>query len=771
MHVVLKAFHRHGFMRTEIDGQIIKLSNLDKVLYPSIPVTKAHVIKYYLEIAPTVLKYIRGRPLTTIRFPDGVKREGFYSKNKPDWTPSHFSTTEIRHETKVIEYLVPNQSKDLVWLANQACLELHPMQSTIDRIDSPDHFIFDMDPDPGMGFEDLKESCWLVRERLIQCGYAPLIKTSGGKGFHIYVPLKGRNSYDAVINAVKTIAKEMVRDHDNLLTLNLKKTDRKDRILLDIFRNHRSNTAVAPYSLRGKKGAPISTPISWDELTQVSNSQEFTIDNIWGLLSKRNDPWSNWEAQEAPLHTKKQHFIDSLEVADSLKPYTQKRDFTKSPEPIPMLDRTSKQRYVIQRHDASNLHYDLRLECDGVLMSWAIPKGLPLYPGEKRLAIRTEDHPVAYLDFEGVIPKNQYGAGSMWIMDSGEFNWVKNERDKLEFTLDQEYKTHYYLFKTDEPNKWMIRLKATNRILSMSNEMKPMLAESQDVVPSRTSFDFEVKWDGIRALIHLSESGIRIVSRNGNDLTNQFPELIARESFRCKQGVFDGEICCLDAEGKPQFHHVISRMHTTGKNKINSAVNSKKAMCYLFDVGFLDGFDVRHYPIEKRRQLLANSIGSKIPYRISEPMEDGEALFDAIEMRGMEGIIAKRRRSTYQSGVRSMDWIKVKTRQLAECHIIGYTEGKGDRRGLIGSFHLAEKDGDKWIYRGRVGTGFDQSELKRLSKLVRKLPIEKKLIEEMVDEENMTTWVKPDLECRIQYASMSSNNSFREPVFLSLINE
>ena len=761
-------------IHTNIDGQTITLSNLDKVLYPSIGITKAEMIQYYLKNAELLLEHIGNRALTVIRFPDGVGGTSFYSKDKPNWTPEWVSSAVIQHDDKVIDYILPKFKADIVWLANLACLELHPMQYRMDRDPFPDYFVFDLDPDEQLSFALIKEAAHNLKMYLERFNYVPFIKTSGGKGLHIYVPILPQYSFDVMIESVKELTKKFIRKYNTIYTLNLNKQKRKGKILIDIYRNHKTNTTVAPFSLRGKKGAPISMPFYWKDLDKISHAQYFTILNYKKYLDDNGYAWDKWQDQATTLYDQSKMFSISIENQDDrLQTYIQKRDLENTPEPGPIVSLNFKDAYVVQLHDASNLHYDLRLEDKGVLLSWAIPKGLPFEKGQKRLAIRTEDHPVQYLHFEGVIPKGEYGGGNMKIIESGKIKWLEKKDSSYSFSLSEEnYENNYKLFRMDKENQWLITSDSDKKqIRHDGEELSPMLAESSKTVPVHQKYQYEVKWDGIRVLVYLQNNKIKIVSRNGNDLTAQFPELHNIDCFDLEHAVLDGEIVVLDEDGRPQFSQVISRMHKKGTQSISMLSQTKSVTCYLFDLLSLDGRSMMEKPLSRRRDCLEMLFTSNEVFRFSESFADGEALFEAIRSKSMEGIMAKNQSSIYASGLRSRDWLKVKCRKSDICFIIGYTAGKGDRSKSFGALHLVKNIEGELIYLGKVGTGFDDEKLNQINELLTGCETTAKPIQVKIEEEARTTWIKPTLKCEIKYASMSSNNTYREPVFVKLLHD
>ena len=756
------------YVHTEIDGRKVKLSNLDKVLYPSKEITKAQVIQYYLGVSDYILPHIRDRALTVIRYPDGIHKQKFYSKDKPDWTPDWLNSTKIKHDDRTIDYLICDDKASLCWLANLACLELHPMQYQVAHQPNPDHFIFDLDPDEALDFSHVKEAALRLKPFLEKYGYHPFVKTSGGKGLHLYVPIEPQWDITIVSDMVKALAGVFVSQYSDKYTLQIPKAKRKGKILIDIYRNHSTNTTVAPFSTRGKVGAPISLPIHWNQLEALQSSNQYDIDNYQAYLDEYGYAWEGWKEKASGLHNQRMEALSSTEMSPRLESYIEKRNFSKTPEPVPSVAATDQNRYCIQLHDASNLHYDLRLEHEGTLLSWAVPKGLPFENGVKRLGIRTEDHPIMYLDFEGVIPKGEYGAGRMWICEKGKIKWIKKSEKKYVFTLSHRKGTTFHLFRTKD-SQWLIEAKLDDDYVQ--HIPKHMLAEAAKKIPHSGKYTYEVKWDGIRVFILLRNDKIKIYSKSGRDITKQFPELWHTDRFKVEQGLFDGEIVVLDATGAPVFSDVISRMHTSSEASIKGLTKRKPAVCYLFDAVQIDGKDIAKFTNTKRREWLDCVLKSGESYRYSENFDDGKALFAAIESKGMEGIMSKLKNASYQYDTRSRHWLKIKSRSTADCHIIGYTKGKGDRSAVFGALHLAKIDGDEITYMGKVGTGFDMAKLKKLFGILNQVEKILKPIKDTIEEESRTVWIKPEYQCEITYASMTNNNTYREPVFVKLIQE
>ncbi len=748
---------------TEVDGRRLKLTNLQKVLFPSVGIMKAEIINYYINSAPYILKFINQRPLTLIRFPDGITANKFYSKNKPNWTPQWVASVKIDQEDD-ITYIMANEPATLAWTANLASLELHPMQIRANHLKYADHFIFDLDPPESADFEVVKQLAMKLKPFLEGYGYHPFIKTSGSKGLHIYVPITPQYDNATLLKSVKSLAKSYIKN-DPSVTLKMSKEKRKGKVLLDIYRNHRSQTCVAPYSTRAKSGAPVSTPISWDELSDLESSRAFDIYTVLERLEAGVDPWDTFFDHAVQLH-------DHADMSKKkLAEYAKKRDFKKTPEPVDSStpSNVSNNRYVIQLHDSSNLHYDLRIEDEGVLRSWAIPKGLPTKMGIKRLAIETEPHPIKYLTFEGVIPKTEYGGGEMWIFDTGEYEYIKKDAKKIKIKLSKgKIKGTFTLINTRD-SQWLVETDIEESGIKSMKGTSPMLASMGEKIPQNASYFHEIKWDGIRVLIEKKGKYVKITSRNGNDLTEKFPKIV--ESFSSQEPqeiIADGEIVALNPNGTPNFSKVVGRMHLTGKDTIRKASIKTQTVFYAFDCIYLDGLSIMHLPIERRRKWLQVNIKVEEYVRFSQAFDDGEQLFQAIKAQGMEGIMSKLKGSKYDAGNRSKSWLKIKVRETDTALIIGYTKGKGDRSALFGSLHLAKLENDKLVYYGKVGTGFDKTKMKKIYKILSTIKTVKKPIPDSIEEERDTIWLAPEYSCNIRYASMTSNNTYREPVYIDM---
>lgn len=760
----------------KVGKRTIELSNLKKVLFPAVHIVKAELIEYYAKIAPTILARVKGRPLSLVRYPDGITGESFFQKNRPEWAPAWIEYVTLGEEKK--DYILATEEASLVWLANLACIELHEMHSRSPHFDKPDYMVFDFDPPEDYAFPDVAVLARSFKDHLEGFGYHAFAKTTGRKGIHVVAPLEPRWNFDEVFEAASAIAKPFVESHSDRTTLQIRKEARKGKLLLDIYRNRQSQTIVAAYSVRGFEGAPVSMPLSWDRLSEAKAISDFNLRNVPDMVRTEGDAWESIAAYAVELHTKRKSTTSrgrtlkpsrKHKTPEQLEAYAKKRSFDKTPEPPPAPIIGKGNSFVVHRHHASRLHYDLRLEQNGTLKSWAVPKGLPPRPGIKRLAVATEDHPLEYLKFEGTIPKGEYGGGDMWMYAQGRYEITKEKKDGFYFRLSSpELSAEYRMHNTKE-NEWILERVDAPQIDWLKDEIEPMLAQSKEKLPAADGYVYEVKWDGIRALIALDEGTLRIRSRNQRDITRQFPELLTPgESFRATSALLDAEIVCLDEKGIPVFEDVLHRLQQSTEGGIERARATHPAVCYVFDCLYLDGRSVTKEPMHRRRAWAADAVKPGTAYRVSEIVEEGEHLLTAARELGLEGVMAKERSSEYLPGKRTSRWLKIKLKQTSDCLVIGYTKGKGERNRYFGALHLGQWKGKELKYVGKVGTGFDEKKLKLVYAELKKMKEIKRPVKTRPVDDAQTVWIEPKLTCEVEYASLTSQGTLRAPVFVRL---
>jgi bifunctional non-homologous end joining protein LigD len=522
---------------------------------------------------------------------------------------------------------------------------------------------------------------------------------------------------------------------------------------------------------------------------------------------------------------------DPSAAAVLLKEYSTKRAFDATPEPAPApAPGTGPLLFVVQMHAARQLHYDFRLECDGVLKSWAVPRGPSLNPTDKRLAVMTEDHPYDYASFEGVIPPKQYGAGEVIVWDCGPYtpdedrkgHWYHDRAEaerqvregiakgKLSVTLrGAKIKGSFALVRTSrDPTNWLLikhkdrfaaetdvternrsvlsglavenlvalpvkRMPASQLAPSGKHEalpakLLPMLAESRDAVFAGAGWMWEPKLDGYRVLAFIDDKEVKLRSRRGLDLTASFPKLVAELAQQAVKGmVLDGEIAAFGADGRPSFAALQERVQLKTDREIVQADRAAPVVFFCFDLMHFAGLDTRGAPYADRRRWLEQCLLPSPHVHLVHAEEDGEELYKAALASGFEGVIAKRKDSRYEAGKRSQAWLKIKPTRSAEFVVGGYTRGKGSRA-TLGALLLGHWHEGKLHYCGHVGSGFDERTLARVKARAEKLVTKARPFAEEPELHSPTTWLRPELVAEVEFQQWTPDGMLRAPVFLRL---
>lgn len=467
---------------------------------------------------------------------------------------------------------------------------------------------------------------------------------------------------------------------------------------------------------------------------------------------------------------------------ERLDEYRRKRSFDETPEPSGEGGSAGEgARFVIQEHHATRLHWDFRLERDGVLVSWALPRGVPLDPGENHLAVHTEDHPLDYFDFEGEIPKGEYGGGTVKRWDAGTYEAEKWEERKVVVRLHGErVEGRYALFATGKGGErnWMIHRMDPPPAgrEPMPSGVAPMKARLSKLPRNDEGWAYEVKWDGVRAIAYCHTGKVELQSRTGRDVTGSYPELAAlAEAFEGAEAVLDGEIVALDADGRPSFQRLQRRMHVDRRNLTRRLRDEVPVEFVVFDLLYYDGELLLDLPYEERRSRL-EALGLEGPHwrTPSYHRGDGAAMLELTRAQGLEGIVGKRLDSKYRPGRRGGEWIKVKNVRKQEVVIGGWLPGKGKRGGRIGALLCGYYDGEgderRLRYAGKVGTGFSEAELDRLAALLGPLRRDDSPFEGR-QPERAAIFAEPVLVAEVEFGEWTEAGTLRHPSYEGLRND
>jgi bifunctional non-homologous end joining protein LigD len=459
---------------------------------------------------------------------------------------------------------------------------------------------------------------------------------------------------------------------------------------------------------------------------------------------------------------------------DKLQAYRDKRDAARTPEPVPPPDAAPSGTvaggtFVIQEHHARRLHWDFRLERDGVLVSWALPRGVPSDPAVNHLAVHTEDHPLEYGSFEGEIPRGEYGAGAVTIWDHGSYETLKWAPAEVKVVLrGQRVSGGYVLFQT-RGNQWMIHRER----LVLPPGLRPMLAVTGVVPRDLQHWALEMKWDGVRALAYIEKGKVRLMSRTERDITVTYPELARLGSAtNHKQLLLDGEIVVFGAGGWPEFEALQPRMHVASASQAALLAGQNPVTYLVFDLLQLDGRPMFDLAYADRRAVL-DDLELNGPFWQTPPSFPGADFADVQAVsrsHGMEGVVAKRLDSKYVPGDRTDHWRKIKNLHTQEAVVAGYKPGKGNRTGQVGSLLIGVHDASGLIYAGHVGTGFNDETLRMLGGKLRPLRRPDSPFDGPVPPEHArpAVWVEPRLVIQVAFDRWTKAGRMRAPVYKGL---
>ncbi len=734
-------------------GPLVTLTNPDKVLYPATGTTKAQVFHYYTSIAEVMLPHIAGRPATRKRWPNGVDGTAFFEKELAKSAPPWLHRGTLMHRSGDTVYPVIDSSTALAWIAQQAALEVHVPQWRFGPDGRPgpaNRLVFDLDPGEGVTMTQLCEVAHAVRDMMEDIGLSVFPLTSGSKGMHLYVPLAEPISSAGAAVLARKVAQQLEHAMPTLVTATMARSLRAGKVFLDWSQNNAAKTTIAPYSLRGRSTPTVAAPRTWQELAD-SDLEQLQYDQVLARTAEYGDLLAGLDGQ----------------TVDELTTYRSMRDPGKTPEPVPAAPPAKGEgnRFVIQEHRARRLHYDFRLERGGVLVSWAVPKNLPDSPAVNHLAVHTEDHPLEYATFEGEIPKGEYGAGRVAVWDTGTYTAEKFNLGPGgkggEVIVDlhgQRIAGRYALIQTNG-DQWLAH-RMKEQPADHVRDLAPMLATlgSVDKLTGR-QWAFEGKFDGYRMLVEVDHGRLRLQTRNGRDVTREYPQLQELATILADHhAILDGEVVALDSRGVPNFSQMQNR------------ARAARIQFWAFDVLSLDGRSLLRAKYRDRRRVLETL--SAATGLIVPPLLDGdgpEALAYS-RKRTWEGVVAKKWDSTYQPGRRSSAWIKDKNWNTQEAVIGGWRKGEGGRSSGIGALLLGIPGDGGLRFIGRVGTGFTEKELASLKATLAPLHTQTSPFHPALprQETKDVTYVRPELVGEVRYGEMTSDGRLRHPSWRGL---
>ncbi|MHA0288926.1 ATP-dependent DNA ligase [Mycobacterium sp. C3-094] len=751
----------------------VRLTNPDKVLYPATGTTKAEVFEYYVAIAEFMLPHIAGRPVTRKRWPNGVDAADFFEKQLASSAPDWLHRATIHHRSGSTTYPIIDSREGLAWIAQQAALEVHVPQwrfvsggkereGGAGEQGPATRVVFDLDPGEGVTMPQVAEVAFAVRELMTGIGLRTYPVTSGSKGVHLYVPLTEPVSSRGASVLAKRVAQQLEKSMSGLVTATMTKSLRAGRVFLDWSQNNGAKTTISPYSMRGRAEPTVAAPRTWEEL-EDPDVRHLRFDEVLERVERDGDLLHALDA-DAP-------------VADGLSTYRRMRDPGKTPEPVPAASpvRGANDTFVIQEHHARRLHYDFRLERDGVLVSWAVPKNLPETPSVNHLAVHTEDHPLEYATFEGEIPAGEYGGGKVIVWDSGTYETekfldpgvdgekpIEGRKGEVIVTLHGSKITgRYALIQTDGKNWLAHRMKEQHTFTP--EDMSPMLATHGSVAHLTSAvWAFEGKWDGYRLLVDADHGTLTLTSRSGRDVTREFPQLQSLAADLADHHVIlDGEIVALDTDGVPSFQ---AMQHRTRDTNVEF---------WAFDILALDGRSLLRAKYRDRRTLLETLARGGAPI-VPDLLEgDGAEALAHVEKSRYEGVVAKKWDSTYQPGRRSKSWIKDKLWRTQEVVIGGWRAGEGRTSG-IGALLIGVPDPDDPTnglhFVGRVGTGFTDKDLASLKGMLEPLHTDESPFTARLTgpDAKGVTFVRPELVGEVRYSERTSDGRLRQPSWRGL---
>ena len=797
-----------------VEGQELSVSNLSKLMFPEAGFTKGDLIHFYAEIGAYILPHLKDRPITFKRFPDGIKKDFFYGKNAPSHTPSWVKTASVRHTTKTIRYVLINDLATLLWSANLANIEMHPYLFKARAQNTPTYVVFDLDPGPGCDVFDCIELGLVIRELLSEINLDIYPKVSGSKGLQLYVPLNTKMTFDLTSDFAQTVATKLEELLPDRVVSRMTKDLRNNKVLIDWSQNAQGKTTVSVYSLRAKRGRPfVSLPFSWDELRNALKTrkesalylepaatmkrlkklgdlfapvlvqqQTLTKKHIQGIANLRADTALPAPSRQARSNATKAKTTPAAKTKQ-LGEYDRKRDFTKTSEPSgKVASSETGTMFVMQKHKASQLHFDFRLEMDGVLKSWAVPKGPPLETSERRLAMHVEDHPLDYASFEGTIPAGEYGGGTVMVWDFGTYTvesgkpYAAYKKGKITVHLSgSKLKGEWTLVKDSRDDRRWLMMKSKSATVVGTKASLDRSAQSQRTLVLITK-QADAVWKDGRKQNAKQKTAAPAKQKRAKKVKSEEPPLadlpkktpsflspmkaelsatipvgkewlyeVKYDGYRALISKSKGEINVWSRNGNTfnkRFASVVSDAQSveadtflidgeivaqseSGQTSFQALQNFRSVgghtlAYYAFDLLNVGGYSLLGRPLSDRRALLEQVIkGSDL--HLSKAFDVApQKLAAHVAKIGLEGIIAKRADSLYTPGTRTEKWLKYKVVNEQELVIGGYSKKTFSTFStlLVGFYERG-----KLHYAGKVNGGFTPDVrrmlLKKMTPLVR----------------------------------------------------
>jgi bifunctional non-homologous end joining protein LigD len=788
----------------KVGARLVKVDKPNQVLYPAANFRRIDVTKYYAAVARYILPHLKNRPVTLKRYPNGIHGEVFYEKDAPGFTPAWVKTFPVarREGGPDINYIMINDRATLVWAASADCLELHPFLHRAPRIAQPTHVVFDLDPGEGADIRQCAEVALQLRDLLRNLRLKSFAKVSGSKGIQVYVPLNTSVTYAATQPFAHAIAELLERQNPKLIISEMSKNLRHGKVFIDWSQNADHKTTVGVYSLRAKRHRPyVSMPVRWQELERaVTRNQTddlyFTADASLARLKKVGDLFapllklkqklpsefqklSSSDRKPQTSSVRESHGKDGRRPRSrALEDYDAKRHFNRTSEPLPTIPRRSEQgsrrRFVVQKHAASHLHYDFRLEMHEVLKSWAVPKGLPLQENERHTGFETEDHPIDYLEFEGIIPQGEYGGGTVMVWDIGTYEIVSGNYWKGEFAVflsGKKLKGQWTLNRIasdDEKTRWLITKTngSAKRISKKREEVSAISGKTMDAIAGKGA----AVWESNRgsAGTRPAPRAERRTSKDTNDPKTSRRRKSGRKNLPSPHFVqpmkatavaelpsgeewiyeikWDGYRALAMKQGDSvRLMSLKEKNLTTDFPTVAEAVRGVDAdvavidgeivaidqhgcpsfqmlqnraslgrdwqiVYYAFDLLNVDGKSLERIPLSERKARLKQLVAGSGVRYNADLTGTADKVVASVKAAGLEGIVAKQRDSLYRAGTRVTSWLKFKLTKGQEFVVGGYKPDGGTFQSILVGYY----EGKDLTFAGKVRQGFNPPSRARL---------------------------------------------------------